>query len=140
MRKVREQTPKHKKQMHIPLTKTSKYSDLCQTVEELIGEKPLFELSIMRMVGGQKDFVVDHPDIKSETPLIEGEIRLWTDYWRVAPRKVYSSILTSPTWRDLLCAIQQMLKDNQAGGIFLEQFGPQYLEKGVTNIEIYLGS
>lgn len=126
--------------MNIPLTKTSKYAVLCQNVESLIGEKPLFEFSIMRMVGGQKDFVVDHPSLDSETPVLEGDIRLWTDYWRVAPRKVYSPVVSNPTWKDILCAIQQMLKENNAGGIFLEQFGPQYLDKGVINLEVYFGS
>jgi hypothetical protein len=126
--------------MNIPLTKTSRYAELCQTVEALIGEKPLFEFSLMRMVGGQKDFVVDHPDLKSETPLLEGEVRLWTDYWRIAPRKIYSPVMVNPTWKDVLGTIQQMLKEHNSSGIFLEQFGPQYLDKGVTNLEVYFGS
>lgn len=126
--------------MNIPLTKTSKYSELCQLVKELVGEEPLFEFSIIRMVGGQKEFVVDHPDLASDTPVMETELRLWTDYWRVASRKVTTEVLPSPTWKDILRAVQNMLKENQSGGIFLEQFGPQYLDKGVTNIEIYFGS
>jgi len=126
--------------LNIPLTQTSKYEELCQTVKDIVGEKPLFEFSIFRIVGNQKDFVVDHPDLYSEAPLFSGETKFWTDYWRVAPRKVSTPVLTNPTWKTFLPALQQLLKENNSGEIFLEQLGRQHLDKGVTHVELEFGS
>jgi hypothetical protein len=126
--------------LNIPLTQTSQYEKLCQTVEQIIGEKPLFEFSIFRMVGGHKDFVVDHPDLQSETPLLSGEVKFWTDYWRVSQHKVSTPTLINPTWKMLLPALQQLLKENNSGGIFLERLGRQHLDKEITHVELEFGS
>lgn len=126
--------------VNIPLSRTSKYDDLLQSVKAIVGETPRFEFSIFRIVGGQKDFVVDHPDLDSDLPLIKGEVQFWTDYWRVTPQKVSTGVLTNPTWRTLLPALQQVLKKNNAGGIFLEQLGRQHLDKGVIHVELEFGS
>lgn len=140
--------------MKINLTQTSEYGVLSQTMKDLIGKQPRFEFSIIGTPPPefQKDtdatksnkFYVTHPDLATQEILFNGNFQFWVDYWRVSEKgAVKTSVLTNPTWKSLLKAVDQLLESENAGGIFLEGFGeptPSKNDPKVQEVELHFGS
>lgn len=125
-------------------TKTSEYRELSKKVETLIGKRPLFEFSIFQSVKSdnpKKGFYVQHPDLESCEPVLNGRVQFGTDYWRVNENNpVTTPVLQDPTWKDILGATNALLEENKAGGIFLEALTIKTEINGVKQVELEFGS
>lgn len=82
------------------------------------------------------------PFVPSTTgAVLEGKVRLMVDYWRVAAAPQYSRVLESPSWEDVLLAVDELLGKCQADYIFLEDLILKARdEEGVLEVELSFGS
>ena len=124
-----------------PMTEVSEYNAMSDVVKSLIGKRPRFEFSIIESEPSDAGFYVKHPNLKSTEPVITGKVQFGTDYWRVNDRKAVSTpILENPTWKDILIATNNLLEENDAGGIFLEFLTLKKEVNGVKQVELEFGS
>jgi len=75
--------------------------------------------------GGTDDWIVNHPDIWSSTPVFEGNCVFYSDYWRIDDKPVYSDVMPSPRWREIISEAGRQLIDPNDGScacLFLEGF------------------
>jgi hypothetical protein len=127
--------------LQFKFTKTSEYNKLCKQVEKLVGKDPVFEFSIMDSSESQDGFYVNHPDLDSKEPVIKGKIQFNANYWRINETgSVSTPILENPTWKDILTATNNLLEENDAGGIFLEALVVTDKSNGITQVELEFGS
>ncbi len=119
---------------------TTEYNKLCKQVEKLVGKDPVFEFSIMGSAESENGFYVTHPDLNSKEPVIKGKVQLNANYWRISENTVSTPILENPTWKDILVATNELLEDNDAGGIFLESLVITDDSNGLKQVELEFGS
>ena len=108
-------------------TKEYLYSDLQDKANAMIAsERKLVEFSIFKDMGGFGDasWKVKAPDIESTEPVIEGDVVFYSDYWRLTAynkdEKVFTTVYTNPTWRDIINSVNNMLLRTCDYGLFLE--------------------
>jgi len=122
-------------------SETSEYNTLSEKVKEIIGKRPCFEFSIIESVDTEKGFYVKHPNLNSNEPVVSGKVQLGTDYWRVnESKRVNTPVLENPTWKDILVATNNLLEENDAGGIFLEFLTIKDEVDGIKQVELEFGS
>ena len=127
--------------INTPMTEISEYNEMSKSVATLIGKRPRFEFSIIQSEDSDKGFYVKHPNLNSVEPVITGKVQFGTDYWRVNEKSpVTTPILENPTWKDILVATNNLLEENDAGGIFLEFLTIKNEVDGVKQIELEFGS
>lgn len=89
--------------------------------------------------GSRGSWKISAPDILSEKPVFEGDVRLKCTYWRMTNDVVTSPVLTNPTWKDLILAVDKMLGGGD--GIFLEGFDFEGFEgPGIQVYDLSIGS
>jgi len=124
-----------------PMTITSEYKEMSNSVESLIGKPPRFEFSIFESDYSKEGFYVKHPDLHSTKPIVEGKVQFAADYWRInETTEVKTPILENPTWKDILVATNNLLEENNAGGIFLEFLTITDEINGIKQVELEFGS
>ena len=108
-------------------TKEYLYNDLQRITQEMIdSERKLIEFSIFKdTVSFNPDaWKVKSPNIESNKPVIEGDVVFYSDYWRLTAynkdEKVFTTVYTNPTWRDIINAANNMLLRTCNYGLFLE--------------------
>lgn len=80
------------------------------------------------------------PNVQSTKPVVEGKIILYTDYWRVTSSEVYSEVLTNPTWKDLVLAVDKILVESK-NYLYLEGlYVKDSKVDGAQVVEILFGS
>jgi hypothetical protein len=127
--------------INTPMTEISEYNEMSKSVATLIGKNPRFEFSIIQSHNSDNGFYVKHPNLNSMEPVIEGKVQLGTDYWRVNEKNaVTTPVLENPTWKDILIATNNLLEENDAGGIFLEFLTIKNEVSGIKQVELEFGS
>lgn len=108
-------------------TKVFLYNDLQDKANAMIdSERKLIEFSIFKDGDGyaDKEWKVKAPDIESSKPVIEGDVVFYSDYWRLTAynkdEKVFTTVYTNPTWKDIINAANNMLLRTCDYGLFLE--------------------
>lgn len=103
--------------IEIEYNKVSEEEDLQRAVKELIGKSPRTIFSVFKDAEHKSTkkngWLVSHPDILSEAPVVEGDVNLVYEGWEdTAIEKV-----SNPTWRDIITFF-----DNVTDGhhVFLE--------------------
>ena len=114
-------------QLYKKATNVMSYHELQRKSKELIGRegKNLIEFSIFKDMGERnEEWVVKAPNITSSKPVIEGEVVFYSDYWRLTEhnkgKEVHSKVYYNPTWKDIINAANDMLKETCKYGLFLE--------------------
>lgn len=135
------------KRINHDFTETSEYNILSKKVQEIVGKRPSFEFSIIKSVDDGKDeeinerFYVNHPNLESGETILKGKVQFGTDYWRVnETKRVCTPVLNNPTWKDVLVATNNLLEENNAGGIFLEALTITGETNGIKQVELEFGS
>jgi hypothetical protein len=126
--------------LEFPFTVKTEYNKLCKQVEKLVGKDPVFEFSIMSSHDSDEGFYVNHPNLKSKDPVIKGKAQFNANYWRINENAVSTPILENPTWKDILIATNNLLEENEAGGIFLEALVITDESNGIKQVELEFGS
>jgi len=130
-------------------TKTYSYEELTDAVDSILtGPKrvifSMFSDTTNKTYKPSKtdkdNWIVDAPDFTSTTPVIEGKVQFMIDYWRVADEPVLSEVYLNPTWVDIVNACNDLLKDGDGDGVFLEGFSKGKTAEGVTTYEFCIGS
>jgi hypothetical protein len=119
----------------------SEYNQLCKQVKTLVGKPPAFEFSIISSYDSDDGFYVNHPNLESQEPVVEGKVQFHANYWRINESGAVSTpILENPTWKDILTATNDLLEENKASGIFLESLVVTNVSKGIKQVELEFGS
>jgi hypothetical protein len=127
--------------LEFALTVTTEYNKLCKQVANLVGKGPVFDFSIISSHESEDGFYVNHPDLNSKEPVIKGKVQFNANYWRINESgSVSTPILENPTWKDILIATNNLLKENDAGGIFLESLVITDESNGIKQVELEFGS
>ena len=128
-------------------TKTYSYKELTAAVESVLTGPPRVVFSMFTDTTNKEykpsepdNWIVDAPDFTSTEPVIEGKVQFMIDYWRVADEPVFSEVYLNPTWVDIANACNDLLKDGDGDGVFLEGFDKRKTSKGVTTYEFCIGS
>ena len=125
--------------------KETDYDTLQKDADELMTSKKLLIFSIFKdkETVGEKWYVTA-PDIKSDDPVIEGDVVFYSEYWRVcAPvgiSIVKSDEYTNPTWADIINAANKMLNETCRYGLYLEGLSTPKTINGQKRIEFIFGS
>ena len=91
--------------------------------------------------GSPGSWKVSAPDILSDNPALVGKVQLQTSYWRVTDGELVKSlVISNPTWKDIILAVDEILKDGDGCGIFLEGLRYQGLVDGVKVFDLVIGS
>lgn len=124
------------------------FSELQPIVNELVGKPSQVRFSIFKDdpdkkgEGNYRDkWYILTPNLRSEKPVIEGEVRFFTDYWRFTEEAIYSRFMENPTWADILKAFDTMIEEEGDGyGVFLE--GLYYVndQHGAKHYKFVIGS
>lgn len=107
-------------------TKEYLYNDLKSKADEMIdSERKLIEFSIFETISGRdEEWMVKAPDIESTEPVIEGDVIFYSDYWRLTAynkdEKVFTTVFTNPTWKDIINSVNNMLLRTCNYGLYLE--------------------
>ena len=126
--------------LEFPFTVTTEYNKLCKQVEKLVGKDPAFEFSVMNSHDSEDGFYVNHPDLGSKDPVLKGKVQFNANYWRISENAVSTPVLENPTWKDILIATNNLLEENEAGGIFLEALVITDESNGIKQVELEFGS
>ena len=90
------------------------------------------------------DWIVNHPDIWSDRPVVEGNCVFFSNYWRIADDQVNSEIMPNPRWSEIICEANRQLIDPEVGDtacLFLEGFRELEPDScGVRFFELVWGS
>lgn len=128
-------------------TKVFLYNDLQSKTREMIDSKrKLVEFSIFKDMGGcDYAWKVKAPNIESSKPVIEGDVVFYSDYWRLleytSDEKVFTTVYTNPTWKDIINATNNMLLRTCDYRLFLEGLTEDTKEiDGCKMVKIEFGS
>lgn len=119
-----------------PKTKTYDHDELYEITSSFCVNKPKIVFSIYK---GDGDMLIA-PDIESSEPVIEGNVQFMIDYWRVSDYPIYSPVISSPTWRDIINACNDLLIQGDGCGIFLEALYLVKDEHDVKTVRFSIGS
>jgi hypothetical protein len=121
------------------------YDQLDETVKRIIKNKvgndnkeKVITFSIFECVQNSKK--ITYPDLASNKPIVTGKVIFFIDYWRVAPKPVYSPVYFNPTWEDIINACNDLLQKGDRCGVFLENLYQKEIKKGIKYIEFSIGS
>jgi hypothetical protein len=103
--------------IQIEYNKVSEEEDLQRAVKELIGKSPRTIFSVFKDAEHKSTkkngWLVSHPDILSEEPVIGGDVNLVYEGWEdTAIEKV-----SNPTWRDIITFFDNVVDGHH---VFLE--------------------
>jgi hypothetical protein len=125
-------------------TKTYLLPDINEAARSLIDKdkEHLVIFSIYKMEEDvvQDEYLVTGPDILSTKPVIEGQCGFFIDYWRVAPKPVYSKEYTNPTWKDIINACNDLLQNGDGCGVYLENVSFDKTKNGIKYFSFGIGS
>jgi len=96
--------------------------------------------SMFKTVSDKDEWIVSYPDLLSEEPAFKGKVQFQIDYWRVSDDIVNSPVLTDPTWKEVLLAVDKLLENGDGCGVFLEALDKMKTVDGVTIYECCIGS
>jgi len=96
-----------------------KYSELSQNVNSLIeGSQHIF-LSIYDELDEGEDFKVRCPDVLSTEAIIDGDCKFCIPPRSLRENPIFSLVLNSPSWRDILNTANEMVKTRGDHSSFL---------------------
>jgi len=128
-------------------TKTYSYKELTDTVDSILTGPKRVVFSMFADTTNKEykpsqpdDWIVDAPDFGSTQPVIKGKVQFMIDYWRVTDQPILSEVYLNPTWVDIANACNDLLKDGDGNGVFLEGFSKGKTTNGVTVYEFCIGS
>ena len=128
-------------------TKEYLYDDLKNKAHAMIdSERKLIEFSIFKDMGGFGDtWKVKAPNIESTKPVIEGNVIFYSDYWRLTAynkdEKVFTTVFTNPTWKDIINSVNNMLLRTCNYGLYLEGLSEDSKKvEGCKMVRIEFGS
>ena len=133
---------KTNQKLSFEFTKTSPYSHLVDLVNTMIKgeEKIIFSIFETSEDSNDDQWMVVHPDILSNDLVIEGNCVFFINYWRVADQPVYSEVVNNPTWKDIINVCNDLLKDGDGCGVFLENIVFRSEKNNVKQFEFHIGS
>jgi len=128
-------------------TKEYLYDDLQSKAHAMIdSERKLIEFSIFKTISGSgEEWKVKAPDIESTEPVIEGDVVFYSDYWRLTAynkdEKVFTTIFTNPTWKDIINSVNNMLLRTCNYGLYLEGLSEESKKvEGCKMVRVEFGS
>jgi hypothetical protein len=89
--------------------------------------------------GAGQEWIIIYPDITSSQPVFKGECRFCVDYWRISERPIYFT-LENPTWKDIIIELDNIMKQGDGCGIFLENINVRKDKFGLQYYEFVIGS
>jgi len=97
-------------EIFIDYTNTSRYSDLVNSIETLINQKPKFKFLLVDIEEtNNTNPLVKHPNIFSTESVINGDCQLHLHFIETDEKRLSDKIFNNPTWKDILTEINNLL-------------------------------
>ena len=101
------------------------YSELSTSVNSLIEGSQRVFLAIYDTLDDEEDFKVKCPEVLSPDPVIKGDCKFCVPPRNLDEVPIFSLVLNSPSWKDILNTVNEMLKVKGLPSGFLYDLVPR---------------